>query len=192
VLFLQNAWGYSPVRAGLAIAPGPAMSALFAINGGRIAGRVGRRVPAVIGPLLLAIASLFWLLVTPGTPHYLTEFLPGMILGGAGAGLTQAPLFAAASTLPPDRATTGSAVLNMARQLGSAIGVALLVAVMATPAPHALATFHRGWILTFAAFAATAVTTAVRRPRRTVALEDDRRVAVRQDAVLAVPADRAG
>ena len=181
VLFLQNAWGYSPVRAGLAIAPGPAMSALFAINGGRIAGRVGRRVPAVIGPVLLAIASLFWLLVTPGTPHYLTEFLPGMLLGGAGAGLTQAPLFAAASTLPPDRATTGSAVLNMARQLGSAIGIAVLVAVMATPQPPTLATFHRGWILTLTAFAATALVTAVRRPRRAVAF----------DAVLAVPADRA-
>jgi hypothetical protein len=44
-------------------------------------------------------------------------------------------MFAAASTLPADRATTGSAVLNMSRQVGSAIGVALLVALTATSIP---------------------------------------------------------
>jgi EmrB/QacA subfamily drug resistance transporter len=164
VLFLQNAWGYSPLRTGLAIAPGPAFSALFAINGGRIAARFGRRVPAVAGPLALAVAGLFWLLATPSHPDYVAGFLPGMVLGGIGAGLTQAPLFAAASTLPPDRATTGSAILNMARQLGSAIGLAILVAVLATPKPHELATFHRGWLLLIGASLAAAATSAW--PRR--------------------------
>lgn len=38
---------------------------------------------------------------------------------------------AAAGTLPPDRATTGSAVLNMSRQVGGAIGVAVLIALTA-------------------------------------------------------------
>ena len=38
-------------------------------------------------------------------------------------------MFAAASSLPPDRATTGSAVLNMSRQIGSAVGVAVLIAL---------------------------------------------------------------
>src|SRR5207302_2217023 len=58
--------------------------------------------------------------------------MPGLILAGAGAGLTQAPLFAAASSLPANRAGTGSGVLNMARQTGSALGVAMLVALLAT------------------------------------------------------------
>jgi hypothetical protein len=44
-------------------------------------------------------------------------------------------MFAAAGTLPADRATTGSAVLNMSRQVGNAIGVALLVALTAMNAP---------------------------------------------------------
>lgn len=70
--------------------------------------------------------------MTPAHPDYAAGFLPGLILGGSGAGLIQAPLFAAASTLPPDRATTGSAVLNMFRQVGSAIGVAILVTLMST------------------------------------------------------------
>ena len=74
-----------------------------------------------------------------------------MILGGMGAGLTQAPLFAAASALAPHRTTTGSAVLNMARQVGSAVGVALLVVLLAGRHPGVLALFHRGWILVLVA-----------------------------------------
>ena len=84
--------------------------------------------------------------------------LPGLLIGGMSSGMTQAPLFAAANTLPADRATTGSAVLNMARQVGSAVGVALLVALLATNTPESLAEFRRGWVLmVVAAWAATAV-----------------------------------
>jgi EmrB/QacA subfamily drug resistance transporter len=157
VLFLQGFWHYSAVRAGLAIAPGPAVSALFAVNGGRIAARFGRVWPAVIGPLLLAVASLFWLLAAPAQPSYLTGFLPGLLIAGASAGLTQAPLFASAGTLPADRATTGSAVLNMSRQVGSAVGVAILVALLAAPHPGSLAVFHRGWIFEIAVAAAASL-----------------------------------
>jgi hypothetical protein len=68
-----------------------------------------------------------------------------MLVSGASAGLTQAPLFAAAGTLAPSRATTGSAVLNMARQVGSAVGVALVVVLLGTGPVHTLADFHRVW-----------------------------------------------
>ena len=146
VLFLQNVWHYDAIHAGLAIAPGPLTSALFGINAGRIADRFGRRLPAIVGPLLMAVSAGYWLLTTPSTPSYLL-FLPGMIIGGMSAGLTQAPLFASSGSLPPDRATTGAAVLNMGRQIGSALGVALLVALMATATPDALYQFQRGWWL---------------------------------------------
>jgi hypothetical protein len=84
-------------------------------------------------------------------------FLPGLILAGAGNGLTQPPLFAAAGSLPENRSTTGSAVLNMARQTGSALGVALVVAIMATDHPDAVGEFHRGWWLVAGAFTAASV-----------------------------------
>lgn len=77
-----------------------------------------------------------------------------MIIGGISAGLVQAPLFAAACTLPPERATTGSAVLNMSRQVGSAVGVALLVTLLGTTHPTALGVFHRGWAVEIVAGAA--------------------------------------
>lgn len=146
VLFFQNVWHYDALRTGLAIVPGPLTAAAFAINSGRIAARFGRRIPAVVGPLLLAAAAVSWIALAPAHPAYAADFLPGMILGGAGSGLTQAPLFAAASTLPPDRATTGSAVLNMSRQVGSALGIAALVTLLASSRPSALSVFHRGWI----------------------------------------------
>jgi EmrB/QacA subfamily drug resistance transporter len=147
VLYLQDEWHFSPLATGLAIAPGPMTAAVFALNAGRITARFGRTVPAVAGTLAIALAGLFWILAAGSEPAYATTFLPGLILGGAGAGLTQAPLFAAASTLAADRTTTGSAVLNMARQVGSAVGIALLVVLLASEHPDQLALFQRGWVL---------------------------------------------
>jgi EmrB/QacA subfamily drug resistance transporter len=146
VLFLQGAWHYSAVRAGLAIAPGPGVSALFAINAGRISARLGRTLPAVIGTVSMAVCAGYWALATGTRPDYAAAFLPGLLIAGMSAGLTQAPLFAAAGTLPPERATTGSAVLNMSRQVGSAIGVAVVVVILGTAATHSVTDFHRVWL----------------------------------------------
>src|ERR1700742_3049625 len=91
-----------------------------------------------------------------------------MILCGIGVGLTQAPLFASAATLSAHRATTGSGVLNTARQVGSAVGVALLVALMASQHPDQLSLFDRGWALQFGAAAAAALVLLVQGVLRTV------------------------
>jgi EmrB/QacA subfamily drug resistance transporter len=157
VLFLQDQWHYSALRAGLGIAPGPLTAAVFAVNSGRIGARFGRTAPAATGALFIAASAGYLLAFAPVRPSYVAAFLPSMILGGIGAGLAQAPLFAAASGLPADRATTGSAVLNMARQLGSAVGVAVLVALLASPVPHGLDLFRRGWILEAVVATAAAV-----------------------------------
>jgi EmrB/QacA subfamily drug resistance transporter len=168
VLYLQDMWHYSALDAGLGIAPGPLTAAVFAINSGRISTRFGRAVPALIGSAAMALSGLYWLLFATASSDYLL-FLPGMILGGVGAGLTQAPLFASAATLTAARATTGSAVLNMARQVGSAVGIAVLVALMASQHPDQLAQFDRGWALQFGAAAAAALVLLVQgvlRPAR--------------------------
>ncbi|HEX4435833.1 MAG TPA: MFS transporter [Solirubrobacteraceae bacterium] len=163
VLFLQDMWHYSALRAGLAIAPGPALAAVFAVNTGRVSARFGRTATATAGALAIGLSGLYWLLFATESPSYLTAFLPGLLIGGVGAGLAQAPLFAAASTLPADRTTTGSAVLNMSRQVGSAVGVAILVALLAGGHPKALSLFHRGWILEMLAALGAALSVAVPR-----------------------------
>jgi hypothetical protein len=68
-----------------------------------------------------------------------------MLVGGEQRGLRQPGRHAAAGTLPPDRATTGSAVLNMARQVGSAVGVAAVVVILGTGATHTVSDFHHVW-----------------------------------------------
>ncbi len=170
VLFLQEEWHYSVVESGLAIAPGPATAAVFAVSAGRIRARFGRVIPAVAGTGFMVVAAGYWLLRTGSQPDYAAAFLPGLFAGGISAGLTQAPLFAAAGTLPPNRATTGSAVLNMARQVGSAVGVATVVVILGTGAAHSVGAFHHVWaaevIAGLLACLAVAVTRDRRRPGR--------------------------
>src|ERR1700722_8065043 len=166
VLFLQGEWHYSAVKAGLAIAPGPATAAVFAVNAGRIRARFGRVLPAVAGTLLMVVAAGYWMLFTGAAPDYPAAFLPGMLAGGMSAGLTQAPLFAAAGTLPPNRATTGSAVLTMARQVGSAIGVAVVVVILGPAAVHSLGAFHEVWLAEVIAGLAACLAVVVTAGRR--------------------------
>jgi hypothetical protein len=53
---------------------------------------------------------------------------------------------AGASSLAPERFATGAAVLTMGRQIGSALGIALLVAVLGT-STHTAADFHSAWLI---------------------------------------------
>jgi MFS family permease len=59
VLFLQDVWHYGPVRAGLAMSPGPLVAALFALNSGWIGARFGRVLPALTGTLLIIVSAGF-------------------------------------------------------------------------------------------------------------------------------------
>jgi MFS family permease len=145
VLFLTGVWHESVLIAGLMLFPGPFMAALCSIPSARLGARVGYRIPGVIGALMFASASVFWITQTGDTPAYVSEYLPGMLIGGAGVGLIIPTLTGAgASSLPPERFATGAAVLTMGRQVGSALGVAILVAVLGTGASTA-ADFHSSW-----------------------------------------------
>jgi EmrB/QacA subfamily drug resistance transporter len=168
VLFFENVWHYSTLRAGLAVAPGPMVSAVFALNNARIAAIFGRRALTIAGPLCFAAAAVFWLVAATARPDYVGGFLPGLILGGMSAGLTQAPLFASTSTLDARRAATGSAVLNMARQVGSALGVAIFVVVVSGASPHDLVAFRHGWIFMAVAAVLASIASLVIRPTRNV------------------------
>jgi hypothetical protein len=157
VLFLTEVWHESVLRAGLQIAPGPAMAATFAVPAGLLAARVGERVTGALGSLLFAAGGVWWITQIGATPDYAGAFLPGMLVGGAGVGLVIPSLTSAAtSSLPPERFATGSAVLAMSRQIGVALGVAVLVSVIGTPGPgEALDRFQEGYtFITCAALAA--------------------------------------
>jgi hypothetical protein len=88
--------------------------------------------------------------------------LPAQLLGGAGVGLAIPSLLGAGSaSLPPARFGTGSGILNMARQVGTVLGVAGLVAILARVDPaDPLAAFRHGLIMIVAFFAAAGVVSA--------------------------------
>src|SRR3954447_3477680 len=159
VLFLTQVWHESVLRAGLEIAPGPATAAIFAVPGALLAERVGERVTGAAGALLFAAGGVWWVSRVGVTPDYAGSFLPGMVIGGAGVGLVIPSLTSAAtSSLPPNRFATGSAIISMSRQIGVALGVAVLIALIGTPsAADAVDRFQDGYAFLTAASLAAAV-----------------------------------
>ncbi len=164
VEFLTGVWNYSAVQAGLAIAPGPLMVLPFARIVAPLAARVGGpgRV-AVLGCFVSAAAQLLWYTRIQATPAYLTHLLPSQLLGGAGVGLSIPALLGAGSaSVPPARFGTGSGVLNMARQIGTVLGVAGLVAILSHVVPgDPVTTFRHGLVLIIALFAGAGLVSAV-------------------------------
>ena len=165
VEFLTGVWHYSAVEAGLAIAPGPLMVLPFArVVAPRLAARLGGpgRV-AVIGCFVNALAQVLWLWLIQAQPAYLGHLLPAQLLGGAGVGLTIPSLLGAGSvSLTPARFGTGSGILNTARQVGTVLGVAGLVAILARvsqadPVPA----YRNGLLLIIGFFAAAGVVSAL-------------------------------
>lgn len=147
VLFLTTQWGYSILKAGLSITPGPMMAGIFAILGGRLASRVEPRRLSTIGAISFGAGAAWWIVFMEQQPNYAFGMLPGLLLAGVGVGLTWTPLTTlAAAALPVEHSATGLAVLNMARQIGTALGIAILVAILGTPTPHvSLSIFQHGW-----------------------------------------------
>ena len=182
VEFLTGVWHYSAVRAGLAIGPGPLMVLPFArVVGPRLAAWIGGpgRV-AVIGCAVNVASQLLWISQIQAHPAYLVHLLPAQLIGGAGVGLTIPSLLGAGSaSLPPDRFGTGSGILNMARQVGTVLGVAGLIAILAHVAPgDPVTTYRHGLIMIVAFFAAAGVVSAAlltrRAPRSDAALSANR------------------
>jgi NTE family protein len=160
VLFLNYVWGYSLVKAGLAVAPAALVAAVVAAVLGRVADKHGYRLIVGIGALIWA-GSLVWYLVCVGSqPDFLGAWLPGQILQGIGVGATF-PLLGSAALAGLGKGTsyaTASGVTGTVRQVGAVMGVALLVILIGTPAPGAAEeVLRRGWAMAAICFVLVAV-----------------------------------
>lgn len=131
VLVLSELWGWSTLEAGFGLMPGPAMAALVASRGAIFGARFGQRAVATAGALVFGGGQLVLWATLQADEAYLSGFLPGMLISGVGVGLVLPSMAGAAfGGLPPALLSTGIAVFSVARQVGSALGVALLVAVL--------------------------------------------------------------
>jgi EmrB/QacA subfamily drug resistance transporter len=168
VLFLTEVWHESAIRAGLQIAPGPAMAALFSVPAGLLGERYGSRLVGAVGASIFSLSALWWVGVMGAQPDYAGTMLPAMAVGGIGVGLSIPSVTAlATAALPPTRFATGTALMGMSRQIGAALGVAVLVAIVGTPAPEeAVAAFGHGWLFVAGAMALAAVAMLATGPAR--------------------------
>jgi MFS transporter, DHA2 family, methylenomycin A resistance protein len=128
-LYLQKAMGYSTVQAGLAFLPLTGTFIASNIASGWMAGRTGPRAPMILGGLIGAVG--YGLLDRLGGRSTFIDMLPAFILIPGGMGLA-VPAMTTAILSSVDRARSGtaSAVLNAARQVGGAIGVAAFGALV--------------------------------------------------------------
>jgi EmrB/QacA subfamily drug resistance transporter len=132
--YLQAIWQYSPVKSGMAIAPGPITAAIFAAPMGRLAVRWGHARVLMLGAVCLSFGTFMLTFSMSPTPNYVGDYLPWMFLTGFGVGCSMSTLSSAANAfLPPTRFAMGSALNTTARQVGSALGAAL-AASLAAPA----------------------------------------------------------
>ena len=176
ILFLTGVWGYSILRAGLAVTPGPLVVAVVSRTAGRMAARTGFDRVLLFGFAVFA-GGLGWYATRIGAePHYLTQWLPATLVTGLGIGFTFPVLSAAAvSSLQPARFAVGSAVNQTARQVGGALGIAVLVAILGADrvGPDALGSFRHLWAYCASAAVIAGVASlplrGVRRPRGAVA-----------------------
>ncbi len=147
-LWEQTAWGWSALKTGLAIAPGPLLvpitSLLFS---GKLIARFGAAAVVTAGIFFFVAGLSYWASVIGLEPNAALVIM-GMIPTGIGVGLTFPTLMGvAASSLRSSSFATGSGVINMIRQAALAIGVAIFVAIVGSPATpvERVAAFQRGW-----------------------------------------------
>lgn len=130
-LYMQNILGYSPVRAGATFLPMTAMIILVAPVSGRLSDRFGSRWLMAGGMTLVAGSQILFAQLDEQSGFW--DLLPGMIIGGAGMASTMSPMTAAAlGAVPVDKAGVGSGVLNSLRQVGGALGLAVMGAIFAS------------------------------------------------------------
>lgn len=131
VLFLIRVWGYSPLEAGLAVTPGAIIAALAALGSGRVIARSSVRVVIAGGALTLASAGFACVFALPSEPSFLSFWLPLSVPIGVGTGaITTGVSTAAALSVAPPQFAAAVGLNQTGRQIGGALGVAVLAALL--------------------------------------------------------------
>jgi EmrB/QacA subfamily drug resistance transporter len=163
-LYLQQINGYSPLKAGLAFLPAGLATMAGALTAARLVARIGPRRQLVMG-LLLAAAGLAWISSVTAHAGYFAHVFGPVLLVGVGLGLSFVPMTMAATTgVPPHEAGLASGLVNTSRQVGGAVGLAIMATVAtsaarghdATAAAHLVA-LTNGYDRAFALAAAALV-----------------------------------
>jgi DHA2 family methylenomycin A resistance protein-like MFS transporter len=166
--YLQSVQRHSALEAGLMLLAIAVPVPLMAPLAGRVTARRGPIPVLLAGAALAGAGQLSLLAASASSPYGL--LVPALVLVGTGIGLFVTPVVAmAVRAVPPDRSGLASGINNMARQVGTALGVAVFGAIAGPPArvPHFMFAMHAlGAAAALAWLAAIAMILAIR-PRVT-------------------------
>jgi EmrB/QacA subfamily drug resistance transporter len=138
-LWLQSVLGLGPISAGLALLPLSACAFVTAGLAGRFLHAASPRLMIGGGMLLIGAGALMQAVLDAGSTR--TAVLPGLVVTGVGVGLATPSLASAAmASVPHARAGMAAGAVNTFRQLGYALGLAILGVVFQTRMEHALRT----------------------------------------------------
>ena len=148
-LYLQSVRHYSPLHAGLLTLPMAAMTAVFGPVSGRVVAARGPRVPLLLAGAGIACCGVLLSQVTNHTAIW--YLMIAYLLFGFGFGMLNAPITnSAASGMPRSQAGVAAAIASTSRQIGAALGVAVLGTVVTSRIKGTFATgftsaSHLGW-----------------------------------------------
>jgi predicted MFS family arabinose efflux permease len=126
--FLQNVLGWSALKTGLGFLPMTVGLMAAAIITSRVIGRIGIRLPLLVGPAAATIG--IGLLTRLSIHSHYDAILIPLLIVSVGMGLSFVPLtLAAVSGVRPDEAGLASALLNTTQQVGGALGLAILSSI---------------------------------------------------------------
>jgi MFS transporter, DHA2 family, integral membrane protein len=130
-LYLQFVRGYSPLEAGLATLPLPPVFIILSPRSADIAARLGSGRTMALGFVLIGAGMAVLAPVTPDTPYLVLAV--AMVLMGSGISLTAAPATTSIiSAVPLSKAGVASAVNDTTRELGGALGIAVLGTIVSS------------------------------------------------------------
>ncbi|MFF2352772.1 MFS transporter [Kitasatospora sp. NPDC058115] len=136
-LYCQQVLGYSALRTGMAMLP---ITLIFIVGG-----LTSRKLISVVGPRpllvaggLIATAGIVWLSTISTDSTYLTHILGPNLVGGFGISLMLLAVTISGTVgVEPKNAGAASGLLNTSRQIGGAVGLAVLVNIASTVTTHA-------------------------------------------------------
>jgi EmrB/QacA subfamily drug resistance transporter len=133
-LYMQNVRGYSAIESGVRTLPMTVMVIMLAPLAGKLSPRIGPR-PLMAGGMLIMAIGLASLTRLSIDASYWTVIFPSFVCVGAGVALSMPTTTGVAmGSVDPARAGIASGVVNSSRQVGGALGVAVLGSIAATVA----------------------------------------------------------
>ena len=133
-LFLQQVLQFNPLHTGLASLPFSAGIILSAAASAKLAERLAPRAVAVPG-LLLAAGGMYGLSLLSVDASYFGHVMPALFITSFGLGLSFVPMtLTAVHGVAEQRVGIASALVNMAQQIGAALGLAVLTTISVTAA----------------------------------------------------------